>query len=212
MKHLLWLIWISIGHRTARFPVISVQFKDMQKPAFIITTIAMIVLGALLNPKAHADIDTCDDLAALEADPMAQSAPVDFEDLHAHSVISTCLAALNGPLLKNRIKEDLDLEARLFLQLGRGYLAAGDTNNAWAHFNTSADLDYPAGYFALGVFYLVGEDGEQDLKAAHVALNHALDGGVIWAAKALSMLHLQDDTEFYAPEKAAYYQSLWAAR
>ncbi len=40
----------------------------------------------------------------------------------------------------------------------------------------------------------------------------AFDGGVIWAARALSMLHRQENTIFYDPQKASYYQSLWEAR
>ena len=170
-------------------------------------------LGALLTPhNVKADIKSCDDLAALEADPLAQSAPVDFNDIQANAVITACIAALNDPLLGIKMKQDETLKARLYLQLGRGYLANEEMDKALIYFNQSADLNYPAGHFALGVFYLVGEDGDQNFDAAYPALIKAFDSGVIWAARALSILHLQENTEYYDPPKAATYQSLWAAR
>ena len=174
---------------------------------------AILLLGAFLTPQnATADIKSCDDLAALEADPLAQSASVDFNDIQADTVIFACSTALNDPLLKEQNKGTTNLKARLLLQLGRGYLANGEMKKALAHFNQSADLGYPAGYFALGVFYLVGEDGVQNLNIAHPALMKAFNRGVIWAARGLSMLHRQQNTEFYDLQKAAYYQSLWEAR
>ena len=185
----------------------------MKRSVLSIKVLAILFLGALLTPQyAMADIKSCDDQAALEADPLAQSAPVDFNDIQADTVISACTTALNDPLLDTKIKQDATLKARLYLQLGRGYLANGEMKKALAHFNQSADLGYPAGYFALGVFHLVGEDGDQNFEAAHPALIKAFDGGVIWSARALSMLHLHENTAFYDPQKAANYQRLWEIR
>ena len=185
----------------------------MNRLVYSMKVLVFLFLGALLTPKyATADIKSCDDLAALESDPMAQSTPVDFIDLQPDAVISACTAALNDPLLNAQINKDANLKPRLYLQLGRGYLAQREMAKALAYFNQSADGGYPAGYFALGVFHLLGEDGSQDLNAAHPALITAFDGGVIWAARALSMLHYQQNTAFYDPQKAAYYQSLWEAR
>ena len=88
---------------------------------FMIVTTALLWTGALFEPpKAYADITSCDDLAALEADPMAQSAPVGFDDIQPDAVISACLAALTDPLFQDHITQDATLKPRLFLQLGRG--------------------------------------------------------------------------------------------
>ena len=157
----------------------------MKRSVVSIKVLVILFSGALLTPQnARADIKSCDELTALEADPMAQSAPVDFDDIRPDAVISACLAALTDPLFQDHITQDTTLKPRLFLQLGRGYLANGEMAKALAYFNQSADLGYPAGYFALGVFHLVGEDGEQNLNAAYPALMKAFDGGVIWAARA----------------------------
>ena len=98
------------------------------------------------------------------------------------------------------------------LNLGRGYLAAGKTEQAKQAFISARELGYPAAYFALGVFYLVGEEGTQNLPAAHVHLIQALDKGVVWAARALVMLHQHPNPDYYSPEKAAAYEDLWQER
>ena len=61
---------------------------------------------------------------------------------------------------------------------------------------------YPAGYFALGVAYLLGDDVEKDDAKAKDYLLLALDNNVIWAAKALSALHENKASEFYDVERA----------
>lgn len=197
--------------KAARFSEFLSYFKVMKPTPLIITAMAVFIFGtAITAHDAAADMARCDQLAALEADPMAASDPVDFDDLQADAVIKTCLQALNDLAVQDQINQDPMVKGRLLLQLGRGYLAAGEIDDALEHFNKSAELHYPAGVFALGVFHLVGEGGKQDLTAAHAALNQAFDMGVVWSARALAMLHLQEDSEFYAPEKAAFYQQLWA--
>ena len=158
---------------------------------------------------------SCDDLAALAADPMAKSDPVDFKDLEANLVIETCLDALSKTAADDPMSNhstDAMIKGRLLLNLGRGYLAAGQTAAAKQAFVSARELDYPAAYFALGVFYLVGEDGTQNLPAAHLHLTQALDKGVVWAARALVMLHQHPDPDYYSPEKAAAYQDRWQAQ
>ncbi len=93
---------------------------------------------------------------------------MDFIDLQPDAVISACIDALNDPLLNAQIKQDANIKARLLLQLGRGYLAQGKIAEALAHFNQSADLGYPAGYFALGVFHLLGEHGNQKISPPRI--------------------------------------------
>ena len=60
-------------------------------------------------------------------------------------------------------------------------------------FSKSASFAYPAGYFALGVAYLLGDDVEKDDAKAKNYLLLALENNVIWAAKmVVVVLHVMD--------------------
>ena len=148
---------------------------------------------------------SCDSLTALEADPLAKAPPVEFENIDAEAAITACLEEMKT------MTQDDPSKGRLLMQLGRGYLAAGMASKAKENFQASKNLDYPAGAFALGVFYLVGEDGEQDLTLAKANLDHALDHGVIWSARALMMLHQQPGA-YFSMERWKHYQSIWQSR
>jgi TPR repeat protein len=72
-----------------------------------------------------------------------------------------------------------------------------------------ASLVYPAGYFALGVAYLLGDDVEKDDAKAKDYLLLALEGNVVWAAKALSTLHDNKASEFYDFKLGQNYLTLF---
>ncbi|MGB1998530.1 MAG: hypothetical protein ACPHS7_03720, partial [Candidatus Puniceispirillaceae bacterium] len=100
-------------------------------------------------------------------------------------------------------------QARYYLQLGRGQLRDGDSKGAISSFHKSASFAYPAGYFALGVAYLLGDDVEKDDAKAKDYLLLALENNVIWAAKALSSLHENKASEFYDVKRAKNYHFLF---
>ena len=144
----------------------------------------------------------CDDLGALAADPLSQSEPVRFEDIQAKKLINACRAAISSATKPQD-------QARYYLQLGRGQLRDGDSKGAMSSFDKSASLVYPAGYFALGVAYLLGDDVEKDDAKAKDYLLLALENNVIWAAKALSSLHENKASEFYDVKRAKNYLFLF---
>ena len=145
---------------------------------------------------------SCDDLGALAADPLHQSEPVRFEDIQAKRLISACRAAIASATKPQD-------QARFYLQLGRGQLRDGDSEGAISSFYKSASFAYPAGYFALGVAYLLGDDVANDDAKAKEYLLLALENNVIWAAKALSALHENKASEFYDVERAENYLTLF---
>lgn len=136
----------------------------------------------------------CDALGSLAADPARRSKPVDFADIDAAGLISACRDALGAD---SGADSDITAAGRYYLQLGRGQLKNGDAGDAIAAFNRAAELQYPAGYFALGIAYLLGDDVEKDDEKAIYYLRLALDNGVFWAAKALSNLHANKASKFY---------------
>ena len=145
---------------------------------------------------------SCDDLGALAADPLRQSEPVEFQDIHANQLISACRAAITSATKPQD-------RARYYLQLGRGQLRDGDSSSAMSSFSKSASFAYPAGYFALGVAYLLGDDVEKDDAKAKDYLLLALEGNVVWAAKALSTLHDNKASEFYDVKLGQNYLTLF---
>ncbi|MDC1001099.1 hypothetical protein OAS89_01285 [Alphaproteobacteria bacterium] len=169
-----------------------------------VTLIASLLILAEPSNSAASDQpgSSCDDLGALVADPLRQSEPVEFQDIQANQLINACRAAIaSATKPKDR--------ARYYLQLGRGQLRDGDSKGAISSFNESASFAYPAGYFALGVAYLLGDDVEKNDAKAKDYLLLALENNVIWAAKALSALHENKASEFYDVERAKDYLTLF---
>ena len=144
----------------------------------------------------------CDELGALAADPSKKATAVPFEDIDAAALIKACHAALNLSAA------DRDL-GRYYLQLGRGQLRAGQSADAMTAFENAANLEYPAGHFALGVAYLLGDDVAKDAARAKHHLETALQGQVIWAAKALKTLYADHSSPYFDPEAAKKYQQLF---
>ena len=163
-------------------------------------------LLVLTEPSNSSALDqpgsSCDDLGALAADPLRQSEPVRFEDIQAKRLISACHTDIESATKAQD-------QARYYLQLGRGQLRDGDSKGAISSFHKSASFAYPAGYFALGVAYLLGDDVEKDDAKAKYYLLLALEGNVVWAAKALSTLHDNKASEFYDVKLGQNYLTLF---
>ena len=169
----------------------------------VILIASLLILAEPRNSNALDQLgSSCDDLGALAADPLQQSEPVKFQDIQAKLLINACRAAIASAT-------KLQDKARFYLQLGRGQLRDGDSKGAISSFHKSASLAYPAGYFALGVAYLLGDDVEKNDAKAKDYLLLALDNNVIWAAKALSALHENKASEFYDIERAENYLTLF---
>ena len=169
----------------------------------------IILIASLLifaEPSNNNGLDqpesNCDNLGALVANPLRQSEPVKFQDIKANRLISACRAAIASATKSQD-------QARYYLQLSRGQLRDGDSTGAISSFHKSASFAYPAGYFALGVAYLLGDDVEKDDAKAKDYLLLALETNVIWAAKALSTLHENKASEFYDVERAENYLTLF---
>ena len=169
----------------------------------------VILIASLLilaKPSTSSALDppgsSCDDLGALAADPLRQSKPVRFEDIQAKRLISACRIDIESATKAQD-------QARYYLQLGRGQLRDGDSGGAMSSFSKSASFAYPAGYFALGVAYLLGDDVEKDDAKAKDYLLLALEGNVVWAAKALSELHDNKASEFYDVKLGQNYLTLF---
>ena len=136
----------------------------------------------------------CDRLGALQADPMAVSAPVSFDAIDADALISTCTFALQA---------DSSDRARYLLQRARGYLRAGRGDQAMQDIRAAHELDYPAATFALATAYFLGDDVPQDFEQARMLFANSYQQGVTWSAKGLSMLYENEFFEGYDPTKSA---------
>jgi TPR repeat protein len=178
-------------------------FEGWKKMRLVIFIASLLILAEPNNSIAFEQPGpSCDDLGALAADPLRQSEPIRFEDIQANRLISACRTAIAAATKPQD-------QARYYLQLGRGQLRAGDSKGAISSFDKSASFAYPAGYFALGVAYLLGDDVKKDDTKAKDYLLLALENNVIWAAKALSALHENKASEFYDVERAENYLTLF---
>ena len=165
----------------------------------------MIIMLCAGTSLAQDSLARCDRYAALQADPAHTAPPVAFEMLDATSAILSCTNALEQPL------SEMEL-GRVWLQLGRGYLKGGQSAEAMAAFKQAASHHYPAGYFALGVAYYLGDDIPSDHKRAEELLKKALEKGVIWSAKALSALYDDPSSDYYDRQLASHFDTLFAKK
>ena len=92
------------------------------------------MFGAVIHAAPVHSATQCDHLGALQADPMAVSAPVAFDVIDADALISACTIAL---------QTDSTDRARYLLQRARGYLRAGRGDQAMQDIRAAHDLDYP---------------------------------------------------------------------
>ena len=177
--------------------------KGSKEMRLVILIASLLILAKPSNSSAlDQPGSSCDDLGALAADPLRQSKPVRFEDIQAKRLISACRTNIESATKAQD-------QARYYLQLGRGQLRDGDSGGAMSSFSKSASFAYPAGYFALGVAYLLGDDVEKDDAKAKNYLLLALEGNVVWAAKALSALHDNKASEFYDVKLGQNYLTLF---
>ena len=177
--------------------------KGSKEMRLVILIASLLILAKPSNSSAlDQPGSSCDDLGALAADPLRQSKPVRFEDIQAKRLISACRTNIESATKAQD-------QARYYLQLGRGQLRDGDSGGAMSSFSKSASFAYPAGYFALGVAYLLGDDVEKDDAKAKYYLLLALEGNVVWAAKALSTLHDNKASEFYDVKLGQNYLTLF---
>jgi TPR repeat protein len=152
------------------------------------------MFGAVMTAAPVHSTTQCDQLGALQADPMAVSAPVAFDAIDANALISACTFALQG---------DNSDRARYLLQRARGYLRAGRGDQAMLDIRAAHELDYPAATFALATAYFLGDDVPQDFEQARVLYENSYEQGVNWSAKGLSMLYENEFFEGYDPAKSA---------
>ena len=152
------------------------------------------MFGAVMTVAPVHSTTQCDQLGALQADPMAVSAPVAFDVIDADALISACTFALRG---------DSSDRARYLLQRARGYLRAGRGDQAMQDIRAAHDLNYPAAIFALATAYFLGDDVPQDFEQARVLFENSYEQGVTWSAKGLSMLYENEFFDGYDPVKSA---------
>ena len=154
------------------------------------------MFGAVMTAAPVHSATQCDRLGALQADPMAVSAPVSFDAIDANALISACTLAL---------QTDGTDRARYLLQRARGYLRAGRGDQAMQDIHAAHDLDSPAAAFALATAYFLGDDVPQDFEQARMLFENSYEQGVNWSAKGLSMLYENEFFEGYDPVKSAYW-------
>ena len=147
---------------------------------------------------SHA-VSSCDQLAALAADPLSTSVAVKFVDLNAKHVIAKCTEAIRTS--GNKVEE-----ARFTLQRARGFFRAGEGDAAIDDLSTSYALGYPAASFALATAFFLGEDVEMDLLRAEILFLESYRKGVIWSARGLALLYGDIGSELYNPEKSILWE------
>lgn len=152
------------------------------------------MFGAVITATPVHSATQCDHLGALQADPMAVSAPVSFDAIDANALIAACTLALQG---------DGADGARYLLQRARGYLRAGRGDQAMQDIRAAHDMHYPAATFALATAYFLGDDVPQDFEQARMLFENSYEQGVNWSAKGLSMLYENEFFDGYDPVKSA---------
>ena len=164
----------------------------------------MVMVAVLCSSTGAANGETpagaCDRLAALEADPHHTAAPVAFAAIDPAAVIPACRNALATAGAE---------KPRLWLQLGRGYLRAGQIDAAMDAFTRAHQAAYPAAGFALGMMYFLGDDIAADHDRALMLFTAAYEQGVIWAALGLAELHADPMSPHHDTARAATWRRRW---
>ena len=161
------------------------------------------LLGALLFYNvasiSHA-VTPCDQLAALEADPLSASIPVKFADLNAKKVIAKCTEAIRTS--GNKVEE-----ARFILQRARGYFRAGKAVSAINDLLAAHALGYPAASFGLATAHFLGEGIDKDVLIAEGLFLESYREGVVWSARGLALLYGEVGSDLYNPEKSILWEN-----
>ena len=145
-------------------------------------------------------VTTCDQLAALEADPLSASEPVKFADLKADKVIAKCTEAIRTS--GNKVDE-----ARFTLQRARGYFHAGEVVAAIDDLLAAHALGYPAASFGLATAYFLGEGTDKDVLRAEILFLESYREGVVWSARGLALLYGEVGSDLYNPEKSILWEN-----
>lgn len=154
-----------------------------------------VSLGA--TGPAAADGARCDQLAALAADPLSQSDPVDYAAIDGQAVVDACHQALI----------DQPNNGRFWVQLGRGYLKLDRGADMVAAFEQAKALEYPVAWFALAVTYHTGNGRSgSDRAQAEVLYREAYERGVGYAALGLARLYDEPGQAEFDPEKSQQWQ------
>ena len=148
---------------------------------------------------SHA-VTPCDQLAALEADPLSTTTSVTFTDLNAKQVIAKCTEAIRAS------GNEVD-EARFTLQRARGYFRAGETDAAINDLLAAYALGYPAASFGLATAYFLGEGINKDVLRAEILFLESYREGVIWSARGLALLYGEVDSDLYDSEKSILWEN-----
>ena len=142
----------------------------------------------------------CDQLAALEADPLSVTTSVTFIDLNAKQVIAKCTEAIHAS--GNKVDE-----ARFTLQRARGYFRAGQTDAAINDLIAAYALGYPAASFGLATAYFLGEGTDKDVLRAEILFLESYREGVIWSARGLALLYGEVGSDLYNSEKSILWEN-----
>ena len=148
---------------------------------------------------SHA-VTPCDQLAALEADPLSASISVPFTDLNAKQVIAECTEAIRTS--RNKVEE-----ARFTLQRARGYFRAGEAGTAIDDLLAAYALGYPAASFGLATAYFLGEGTDKDVLRAEILFLESYREGVVWSARGLALLYGEVGSDLYNPEKSILWEN-----
>ncbi len=142
----------------------------------------------------------CDQLAALEADPLAISISVEFADLDAKRIIAKCTEAISTS--GNKVDE-----ARFILQRARGYFRAGEADAGVNDLLAAYALGYPAASFGLATAHFLGEGIEKDVSKAEILFLDSYHRGVVWSARGLALLYGEVGSDLYNIEKSIIWEN-----
>ena len=142
----------------------------------------------------------CDQLAALEADPLSVSEPVKFADLNAEEVIAACSEAI----ITSQVKIE---KARFTLQRARGYFRAGNAAAGINDLLVAYDLGYPAASFGLATAHFLGDGVEKNVSQAETLFLESYREGVIWSARGLALLYSEFGSYLYDTEKSILWEN-----
>ena len=142
----------------------------------------------------------CDKLAALEADPLSVSLPVNFADLNAEKVIVACSEAII------RSQEKIE-KARFTLQRARRYFRARNPDAAFNDLLVAYDLGYPAASFGLATALFLGDGVEKDVLSAETLFLESYREGVTWSARGLALLYSEVGSHLYDTEKSILWEN-----
>ena len=162
---------------------------------WVISSLLLINLASISYAESE-----CDQLAALEADPLSVSTPVNFADLKAEKVIAACSEAI----ITSQEKME---KARFTLQRARGYFRAGNAVAAFNDLLVAYDLGYPAASFGLATAHFLGDGVEKNVSRAETLFLESYREGVTWSARGLAIIYGEVGSHLYDTEKSILWEN-----